>query len=98
MNRRAGGFVYATRLAVYRVDPRGEPRKDVRNVAEETYRGGSVRTLPRPNKTFAKGRVCAAPGCETRLSMYSKWDHCWQHEPVHTYVPRGKRKRRDEAA
>jgi hypothetical protein len=57
-----------------------------------------VRSLPRPNKTFAKGRVCAAPGCETRLSMYSKWDHCWQHEPVHTYVPRGKRKRRDEAA
>ena len=66
--------------------------------AQETYRGGSVRSLPRPNKTFAKGRVCAAPGCDTRLSMYSKWDHCWQHEPVHSYVPRGKRKRRDEAA
>jgi hypothetical protein len=78
---------------------RGEPRKDVRRVAqEETYRGGSVRTLPRPNKTFAKGRVCAAPGCGTKLSMYSKWEHCWQHEPVHAYIPRGKRKRRDEAA
>ena len=65
---------------------------------QETYRGGSVRSLPRPNKTFAKGRVCAAPGCGTKLSMYSKWDHCWQHEPVHAYIPRGKRKRRDEAA
>jgi len=30
--------------------------------------------------------------------MYSKWEYCWQHEPVHSYVPRGKRKRRDEAA
>ena len=57
-----------------------------------------MRSLPRPNKTFAKGRVCAAPGCGTKLSMYSKWEYCWQHEPVHSYVPRGKRKRRDEAA
>jgi hypothetical protein len=81
-------------------DERSGPRKDVRIVAQaqETYRGGSVRSLPRPNKTFAKGRVCASPGCGTKLSMYSKWEYCWQHEPVHAYVPRGKRKRRDEAA
>jgi hypothetical protein len=100
MNRGRGAFEYRARP----ICPRkanttiGGPRKDVRSVAQETYRGGSVRTLPRPNKTFAKGRVCAAPGCGTKLSMYSKWDHCWQHEPVHTYIPRGKRKRRDEAA
>jgi hypothetical protein len=29
--------------------------------------------------------------------VYNKWDYCWQHEPVHTYIPRGKRKRRDAA-
>jgi hypothetical protein len=26
--------------------------------------------------------------------MYNKWEYCWQHEPVHAYIPRGKRKRR----
>jgi hypothetical protein len=54
--------------------------------------------LPKPNRTYTSGRVCAEPGCETRLSVYSKWDHCWQHEPVHQYVPRGKRKSKKAAA
>jgi hypothetical protein len=42
--------------------------------------------------------VCAEPGCETKLSRYNKWEFCWQHEPVHAYVPRGKRKSRKQAA
>lgn len=67
-------------------------------MSDDRFRGASVRNLPRPNKTYAAGRVCAEPGCETRLSIYSKWNHCWQHEPVHTYVPRGKRKTRSKAA
>jgi hypothetical protein len=71
--------------------------KGVRNVAEEQFRGASVRTLPRPNKMYGPGRVCAASGCETKLSVYNKWDFCWQHEPVHAYIPRGKRKRRAAA-
>jgi hypothetical protein len=72
-------------------------RKEVSDVSEERFRGASVRTLPRPNKSYSEGRVCADPGCETKLSVYNKWDYCWQHEPVHAYVPRGKRKRRAAA-
>lgn len=73
------------------------PRKEVSGVSEDRFRGASVRTLPRPNKSYGEGRVCADPGCETKLSVYNKWDYCWQHEPVHAYVPRGKRKRRAAA-
>jgi len=72
--------------------------KEVTNVEDERYRGAAVRTLPRANRRYASGRVCAEPGCGTKLSIYSKWRYCWQHEPIHAYVPRGKRKRRSEAA
>jgi hypothetical protein len=41
-------------------------------------------------------RVCAAEGCSTKLSIYNRWDLCWQHEPVHTYISRGKRRSRKE--
>jgi hypothetical protein len=34
----------------------------------------------------------------TKLSVYNKWDYCWQHEPVHTYIPRGKRRSKRQAA
>jgi len=61
-------------------------------VAEQTYRGARVRELAKPNRTFSGDRVCAAEGCSTKLSIYNKWKFCWQHEPVHTYVSRGKRK------
>jgi hypothetical protein len=70
----------------------------VNDVAEERYRGAAVRTLPRPNRQYAGDRVCAEPTCGTKLSRYNKWQYCWQHEPVHTYVPRGKRKSRKAAA
>ena len=66
-------------------------------MSDERFRGASVRNLPRPNKTYRSGRVCAEPGCETKLSIYSKWKYCWQHEPVHSYVPRGKRKSRSRS-
>ena len=78
--------------------PKRVRRKDVSDVAEERYRGASVRPLPQPNKQYTTGRTCAEPGCETRLSRYNKWQYCWQHEPVHAYVPRGKRKSRNQAA
>jgi hypothetical protein len=65
---------------------------------EERYKGAAVRVLPRPNKRYKPGRVCASPDCGTKLSTYNKWQYCWQHEPVHSYVPRGKRKSRKEAA
>jgi hypothetical protein len=65
-------------------------------MAESGYQGAHVRELPRANRTYAGGRVCAAEGCETKLSIYNKWDLCWQHEPVHTYISRGKRRSRKE--
>jgi hypothetical protein len=66
-------------------------------MAEERFRGQAVRSLPRANKRYQSDRSCAAPGCTTKLSIYNKWDYCWQHEPVHEYVPRGKRKRKEAA-
>lgn len=65
---------------------------------DATYRGARVRELPRANRTYAAGRTCGAEGCSTKLSIYNRWPFCWQHEPVHAYVSRGKRKSRREAA
>ena len=31
-------------------------------MSDERFRGASVRNLPRPNKTYGSGRVCAEPG------------------------------------
>ena len=64
---------------------------------ENNYRGARVRELPRPNRTYEQGRICASEGCETKLSRYNRWKFCWQHEPVHSYVPRGRRKRPEAA-
>ena len=63
---------------------------------ENGFRGARVRELPRANRTYSRGRVCGAEGCATRLSVYNKWQYCWQHEPVHTYVARGKRRSKKE--
>lgn len=60
-------------------------------------RGETVRSLPRKNRTWAVGRMCAEAGCATRLSIYNRANYCWAHEPVRYYVPRG-RKKRPEAA
>jgi len=64
--------------------------------SESMYRGARVRELPRANRTYGADRICAAEGCSTKLSMYNRWTFCWQHEPVHTYVARGKRRSRKE--
>jgi hypothetical protein len=77
--------------------PSRDPGRDVSDVSEERFRGAAVRVLPKANQKYRAGRTCAAPGCETKLSIYNKWEYCWQHEPVHAYIPRGKRKRRDAA-
>ena len=66
-------------------------------MAESAYRGARVHELPRANRTYANGRVCAADGCTTKLSIYNKAKYCWAHEPVRYYIPRG-RKKRPEAA
>lgn len=46
----------------------------------------------RPSRTFASGRVCTAPGCSTRLSIYNRTAHCAVHEEPRPYYVRGKRR------
>jgi hypothetical protein len=65
---------------------------------DSVFRGARIREEGRANRTYPSGRVCAAAGCSTRLSIYNRWQYCWQHEPVHSYVARGKRRSRKAAA
>jgi hypothetical protein len=54
----------------------------------------------RRNKVYAGDRVCAARGCETRLSVYNPSAECWQHTDVKPFVlqvPRRRRKARQLA-
>lgn len=47
--------------------------------------------LPAPTKPEREGRVCSAPGCETKLSVYNRSERCWQHADVVFPNYRGKR-------
>jgi hypothetical protein len=58
----------------------------------EYVKGSRPLALPRPNRTFDEGRVCAEEGCETRLSIYNRSKLCWQHTPVRYPFVRGQRK------
>jgi len=60
-------------------------------------RGMPVRALPRRNRKWAAGRTCAEEGCITGLSIYNRSKYCWAHEPVHYYIARGRKKRREAA-
>jgi hypothetical protein len=68
-------------------------------VRDETlsFKGAPVRTLPRRNRVWGEGRVCAESGCITRLSIYNKSRYCWAHEPLHYYISRGRKKRAEAA-
>ena len=57
---------------------------------------GSVPGTPfvghdRPSRSFARGRVCKEPGCDTRLSIYNNGKYCYQHEPMTVPRTRGKK-------
>jgi hypothetical protein len=41
--------------------------------------GHRVVALGKPARTYASGRVCAAPGCSTRLSIYNPLPYCALH-------------------
>jgi hypothetical protein len=60
-------------------------------------RGSRPRELPRPNRTYAQGRVCAHEGCDTRISIYNKSPYCWAHAPLRFPLVRGERKRKAAA-
>jgi hypothetical protein len=47
--------------------------------------------LPPPSRTEDEGRVCAHPGCRTKLSIYNAGTMCWQHADVVFPNYRGKR-------
>ena len=56
----------------------------------DTVRGAAIKGTTRPSKRFATGRVCAKPGCETKLSQYNKAEYCHAHAPVRFPRVRGK--------
>ncbi|HEV8572186.1 MAG TPA: hypothetical protein VGR49_03925 [Actinomycetota bacterium] len=60
-------------------------------------KGSRPRELPRPNRTYKTGRVCAQEGCETRISMYNKAPYCWTHTPMKFPLVRGERKKKAAA-
>lgn len=62
-----------------------------------SLRGTSVRALPRRNRVWGPGRECAQDGCITTLSIYNRSKYCWHHEPLHFYIARGRKKRREAA-
>jgi hypothetical protein len=47
--------------------------------------------LPPPSRQTSSGRVCAEPGCATKLSVYNDAAYCWQHADIVFPNYRGKR-------
>ena len=63
-----------------------------------SLRGETVRPLPRRNRQWSSGRMCAEEGCVTRISIYNRSKYCWAHEPLHYYIARGRKKAAPQAA
>jgi hypothetical protein len=59
------------------------------SIYKNTERGpswvaGTEMVRCRPSSTFGRRRVCAAPGCPTRLSIYNPTTRCSIHDhPLH---------------
>jgi hypothetical protein len=66
-------------------------------MADLVVRGNRARELPRPNRTYSRGRVCAQPECRTRISVYNKSEYCWSHAPQRFPLVRGERRRKAAA-
>ncbi len=49
--------------------------------------------VPAASKAAGANRVCAHPGCRTRLSIYNRSERCWQHADAVFPTYRGKRLR-----
>ena len=56
----------------------------------DTVRGAAIKGVTRPSKRFDTGRVCAKPGCNTKLSQYNKAEYCHPHAPIRFPRVRGK--------
>ncbi|MGH9063998.1 MAG: hypothetical protein ACRDZQ_05955 [Acidimicrobiales bacterium] len=56
---------------------------------QDVVSGESLTRGGRPPRAFRRGRVCSAPGCRTRLSIYNSGDRCSLHEIVDQVRTRG---------
>jgi hypothetical protein len=56
-----------------------------------SVKGSRPGKVPQPTPTSADGRVCAAPECSTKLSIYNLSPTCWQHTDLVFPNYRGKR-------
>lgn len=56
----------------------------------DIIKGRTVRGVTRPSKDYGEGRVCAKPGCDTKLSRYNRREYCHVHAPVRYPRVRGR--------
>jgi hypothetical protein len=54
-------------------------------------KGSRPGKMPQPSPTATDDRVCGAPGCSTKLSIYNLGSTCWQHAEIRFPNYRGKR-------
>jgi hypothetical protein len=66
-------------------------------MSDTVIRGARPRELPKPNRTYTEGRVCAHEGCQTRISIYNRSEFCWAHRPLTFPLTRGERRRKAAA-
>lgn len=64
----------------------------MRPVRTKALQEAVARRLPTASRTYPEGRVCAASGCDTRISVYNGSDLCWRHQPVRIPPTRGRRR------
>jgi hypothetical protein len=60
-------------------------------LTEALVKGTRPGHLPEPSRQTTTGRICAADGCSTRLSVYNDGRFCWQHTDLAFPNYRGKR-------
>lgn len=64
---------------------------------DTTMKASRVAKVPRRSKTYGDDRICAEDDCNTRLSMYNKFEKCNQHKGVHFPRLRGHTKHLQDA-
>lgn len=56
-----------------------------------SIKGSRPQALPRASQQQPEGRVCAQPGCGTRLSKYNRREKCWTHAEMKVPRLRGRK-------
>jgi hypothetical protein len=60
-------------------------------VSETGLSAERVSSADQQSRRYKSGRVCAEPGCRTRLSIYNDGAHCSLHAPMVVPRTRGKK-------